>query len=315
MERETQKLAIHVYNSGIDIVDKFGLLFERFKDKIQSFDYPEKLDKFCKNEFLSSLNAFELSKGYWIWEGRQKIMNIRGQYKSVYRFQGNWRKATNSEKKCLDKGQKLWESRLKIEKDSSFEKVAVVDESLVEDIIQTDEPIVRDFSSKMFDKWIENIQFRYRNEETENDETVKQIIPYVLVRSGNRYFSMRRKLEQSEERLHDLRSLGVGGHIPEYVWVNQGEDIIEAGMYKELHEEINIDCFEEPETIGIIYDDSNDVGKYHIGVVYLIESDLNVSVREKDKMEGAFQTKEEIAKTKHEYEAWSQILIDDVILN
>ena len=49
--------------------------------------------------------------------------------------------------------------------------------------------------------------------QAEYDATVKQIIPYVLLRRGDAYFLLRRLKKQTETRLHDKLSLGVGGHI------------------------------------------------------------------------------------------------------
>ena len=43
----------------------------------------------------------------------------------------------------------------------------------------------------------------------------KQIIPYVVFRSGDGVFCYTRGKSQGEARLHRLRSLGVGGHVSE----------------------------------------------------------------------------------------------------
>ena len=45
----------------------------------------------------------------------------------------------------------------------------------------------------------------------EYDASVKQIIPYVVIRRGEEYFLLRRLKKQTEARLHDKLSLGVGG--------------------------------------------------------------------------------------------------------
>src|SRR5260370_33432094 len=47
----------------------------------------------------------------------------------------------------------------------------------------------------------------------ETGPTFKQIIPYACVRHGTRYFLLRRKRAQDEQRFHDKLSIGVGGHI------------------------------------------------------------------------------------------------------
>ena len=50
-------------------------------------------------------------------------------------------------------------------------------------------------------------------EQAEYDNTVRQIIPYVILRRGRHYFLLRRLKKQTETRLHEKLSLGVGGHI------------------------------------------------------------------------------------------------------
>src|SRR5436190_9053741 len=86
---------------------------------------------------------------------------------------------------------------------------------------------------------LSNYTFMERNL-AEHDESFKQVIPYVLVAHGNRYLLIRRTKKQGEARLHDMYSLGIGGHIND---VDSGSEdrhshIVEAGMRRELNEEI-----------------------------------------------------------------------------
>src|SRR6478672_8397799 len=86
-----------------------------------------------------------------------------------------------------------------------------------------------------------NYSFMERNL-AEHDESFKQVIPYVVVVNGNRYLLIRRTKKQGEARLHDKYSLGIGGHIND---VDSGSEarhshIIEAGLRRELNEEIGI---------------------------------------------------------------------------
>ena len=55
-------------------------------------------------------------------------------------------------------------------------------------------------------------QFRPRAE-AEEDPSWKQVIPYVLLRDGERIFLMRRTRAGGDERLHDRYTIGVGGHV------------------------------------------------------------------------------------------------------
>ena len=73
----------------------------------------------------------------------------------------------------------------------------------------------------------------------EEDPSRKQLIPYVVVHQPDpdRIWTMRRKRAQTEARLHEQRSIGVGGHISRGEDGGQG-DPIEAGMWRELDEEL-----------------------------------------------------------------------------
>ena len=60
----------------------------------------------------------------------------------------------------------------------------------------------------------ELMEYRPRSE-VEDDPSLKQIIPYVVLRCGDAVFCYTRGKSQGEARLHRRRSLGVGGHVAE----------------------------------------------------------------------------------------------------
>jgi predicted NUDIX family phosphoesterase len=134
----------------------------------------------------------------------------------------------------------------------------------------------------------------------------KQIIPYVVIRSGGDYFLLRRLPKQGEARLHDKLSLGIGGHI------NPGHDLL-AGLRKELEEEVEVDDPYDLAFVGILNDDSTEVGRVHLGAVYLLETSRNVRVRETEKMTGSFVARAELAPLREAMESWSQIVYDRLI--
>ena len=80
----------------------------------------------------------------------------------------------------------------------------------------------------------------------------------------------------SEQRLHDLWSLGIGGHI-NLIDMNTQKDsfkqILIAGMQRELDEELEyMPQNDEPEFAGVISEDITDVGKVHLGAVFRIKT-------------------------------------------
>ena len=54
--------------------------------------------------------------------------------------------------------------------------------------------------------------FEHRNI-LENDPSHKQLIPYAVICCGDELYLFHRTKKQTESRLHNLYSLGVGGHM------------------------------------------------------------------------------------------------------
>ena len=80
----------------------------------------------------------------------------------------------------------------------------------------------------------------------EDDPSFKQLIPYcVLAWQGDdgrrHYFAYTRGGGQSEARLRAKRSLGIGGHISSIDGAHGDDTSYDAGMRREIAEEIAID--------------------------------------------------------------------------
>lgn len=145
-------------------------------------------------------------------------------------------------------------------------------------------------------------------ESAEYDKSVKQIIPYVVIRQGARVFLLRRLKRQTETRLHDRLSVGIGGHI------NPGEaregcSILEAGMLRELEEEVAVEHIDSLRCVGVLYDRSDGVSEYHLGLVYLLETEGEVVVRETEKMTGSWATLADLEDSISQLENWSQLVL------
>jgi predicted NUDIX family phosphoesterase len=143
-------------------------------------------------------------------------------------------------------------------------------------------------------------------EAMERDPSCKQIIPYLVLRDGERYFLMRRTRAGGDARLHDRWSIGVGGHL------NPGDDGLAGGLRREWHEELVADF--EPTFVPFALlndDDTTDVGAVHLGVVVLADTGGRpVVVRETDKLSGAFASPAEVAAGAEHLETWSRIVFD-----
>jgi predicted NUDIX family phosphoesterase len=137
----------------------------------------------------------------------------------------------------------------------------------------------------------------------------KQIIPYVVIRNDDAYFLLQRTQKQTEARLHHKLSLGVGGHI------NPDTPDLLDGLHKELEEEVHVAGDYDLAFVGILNDDSTEVGSVHLGAVYALDAhDRNVTVRETEKMTGRWVSVSELAAVRDDMETWSQIVFDSYVV-
>src|SRR5512140_1389918 len=124
-----------------------------------------------------------------------------------------------------------------------------------------------------------------RRGDAEEDPTHKQVIPYLVLRDGERWFLMRRTRAGGDARLHDLWSIGVGGHL------NPGDGDVAGGLRREWAEEVAADFVPAFAPVGLLNDDTTPVGAVHVGFVYTADAaGRPVAIRETDKLEGSFAT-------------------------
>jgi predicted NUDIX family phosphoesterase len=136
----------------------------------------------------------------------------------------------------------------------------------------------------------------------ELDRSLKQVIPYLVLRDGPRYFLMRRTKAGGDTRLHDLWTIGVGGHL------NPGDRDLAGGLRREWWEEIQAGFDPYFELVGLINDDTTDVGSVHVGAVYIADArGRPVAIRETDKLSGAFADPDEVATVVDRMETWSAL--------
>lgn len=149
----------------------------------------------------------------------------------------------------------------------------------------------------------------------EEDPSRKQLIPYIVVGDAGRVFVTRRKRAQTEARLHDKMSLGVGGHL-ELEDLTRHDDPILAGAARELLEELDIPSRWASRLVyrGVINDDTSEVGAVHLGLVYSLRAPEPeaVSILERDKMTGDWMPLEDVRAHADALESWSALLLDEL---
>lgn len=139
----------------------------------------------------------------------------------------------------------------------------------------------------------------------ELDPAFKQIIPYLVLRDGERYFLMHRSRAGGDARLYEKASIGVGGHL------EPGDRDLAGGLAREWREELVADFDPEPGFIGLLNDDRTGVGRVHLGVVFVADArGRPVAVRETDKLSGAFAAPAEVRAVGDRLETWSQLVFE-----
>lgn len=175
-----------------------------------------------------------------------------------------------------------------------------------------------------------------RRHELEANEAYLQILPYVVVAKGSiedlknlRLSAYYRPVSGGESRLHGNLSVGYGGHIDAKDVVFNEKSVldfietVDLSRGRELGEEIGLgNDIQEASQIhsyGLITDQSNSVGRVHLGVVYifLVPEDWQPTAeRSEVDLAGEFTAAE--LRAKHDageivMESWTNLVINSLL--
>ena len=155
-------------------------------------------------------------------------------------------------------------------------------------------------------------------DECENDDSFKQMIPYIVVKHGGKYLTYSRTNQSGEKRLVGKKSIGIGGHInqsdlPE--GQHQLDAIIRNCIIREVKEELGVDLPTNRFFVGgILYNPADDVSRKHFGVVAqaCIEPE---TIRQPENTMTRLEWKPafDLFRERNEYETWSKYLIEQIM--
>jgi predicted NUDIX family phosphoesterase len=147
----------------------------------------------------------------------------------------------------------------------------------------------------------------------ETDPTLKQIIPYAMVSSAGKVLRYKRGKKSGEQRLVAKASIGIGGHMndrDEGLFAMDADAYL-AGVQREIEEELVIAPPLRNRVVALINDDSNEVGRVHLGVVHLVELPQPIAEkRESTILNIEFLTPQQLRSERDTMETWSQICLE-----
>ena len=160
----------------------------------------------------------------------------------------------------------------------------------------------------------QNNHFLHRNM-AEDDPSHKQIIPYAIFRHDNKFLKYVRGKKSGEQRLASKSSIGIGGHInhEDYEASSLEKDTYLTGIEREINEELIISGNYKNSPVALINDDSNEVGKVHLGIVHLFDLEQsNIRPGEANIQNLEFLSIEDLLNERDNLETWSQICVDNL---
>jgi len=154
--------------------------------------------------------------------------------------------------------------------------------------------------------------------EAENDPDYKQVIPYQVFACRGRIFVFRRGGGVGEQRLSGRLSIGIGGHVNDRdsdsgVMTQQS---FQRALLREREEELCLNSGVTTRYLGLINDDSDAVGRVHLGAVFLcqIEAENALSLGDEEDLHfvGWWQSGA-IVRQEERFEKWSLLALSLVL--
>ncbi len=143
----------------------------------------------------------------------------------------------------------------------------------------------------------------------------KQIIPYVVVTDGKSVLHYVRGKKAGEQRLASKGSIGIGGHIndKDHSLFTVGLQAFQEAVKREVCEELAVQGAFDAKPVGLINDDSTEVGRVHFGIVHLLfRTPDKVRKNEQVITQVEFVPIEELKTRREQMESWSQLCLDNL---
>lgn len=149
----------------------------------------------------------------------------------------------------------------------------------------------------------------------EEREDYRQIIPYIVLRLGDRVVRYTRTPAGGEARLHGRMSIGLGGHVDLVDARVSGDQFqllgtVEQAAERELREELGEVSCGSRRWIGLLVDDETPVGRVHIGLIGIWDIE-GLPDRQAEEAVGEVElvSLEDLRRDADRLETWSEMLL------
>ena len=151
--------------------------------------------------------------------------------------------------------------------------------------------------------------------QAETNPDFKQVIPYVVITDGKSVLHYVRGKKAGEQRLVAKGSIGIGGHIndEDHTLFAFGLQAFQDAVRREVCEELSLQGPFDAKPVGLINDDSTEVGRVHFGIVHvLFRTPEQVKKNEQVITQVEFLPIEELKAKREQMESWSQFCLDNL---
>jgi predicted NUDIX family phosphoesterase len=156
--------------------------------------------------------------------------------------------------------------------------------------------------------------FRLRAQ-VETDPNYKQIIPYVVITDGTSILHYVRGKKAGEQRLVAKGSIGIGGHInyEDHSLFVTDQQAFQDAVAREVGEELVVQGPFDAKPVGLINDDSTEVGRVHFGIVHVMfRQPHQVKKNEQVITQVDFLPINDLQARREQMETWSQLCLDNL---
>jgi predicted NUDIX family phosphoesterase len=155
----------------------------------------------------------------------------------------------------------------------------------------------------------------------ESDQSVIQLVSVFVVKHAGDFLTFKRTKWLPESRLHGFYSLHFGGHlnpndVNDFAPLFDPFDSAQANAFleRELREELRLDAVPPLRYLGLLYDESREVSRQHLGVVFVLEApSRDIRIGERGFLiDAKFEPRHSIRARADEFENWSNVLVKEV---